>query len=464
MKIEKTILKNLLKNEEYARKVLPFLKEEYFTNQSDKILFKEINDFILKYNVVPSFDALTIEVESIKTTDEQIKSVLQLLNDIKSDNTETTTDWLLDATEKLCQEKAIYNAIMTSVDILDGKTKMSKGMIPELLSDALAVSFDPNVGHDYLEQYLDRYEHYHEKATRIPFDIDYFNKITKNGLKNKTLNVCLAPTGAGKTLFMCHVGAHALTLGKNVLYITMEISEEEISKRIDANLLNIKLDDLMKMPKTLYKERFESYKAKTNGKLFVKEYPTASASTIHFKALLNELALKKGFKPDLIIIDYINICASARIKPGGNANLYTYIKSIAEELRGLAVEYDVPVLTATQVNRAGFNSSDFGLENTSESFGLPATADLMFALINTEELEALNQLLIKQLKSRYGDPGSYRRFVIGVDKAKMKLYNVDEKAQVESLKKTETLGRDDYVSNPIKLGDLTKDKFKGFKV
>jgi archaellum biogenesis ATPase FlaH len=451
MNIDKVVLKNLLKNESYTRRVLPFLKEEYFLEQDDRVLFHTIKEFILKYNTQPSFDALQLEVNSRNNlTDDVVKSIGQSLSDFKNDKDNVNMDWLVDSTEKFCQEKAIYIAIMKSIDIMNSKGGQSKGAIPSLLSDALAISFDPNVGHDYLEQYDLRYDYYHRVLEKIPFDLDYFNKITKDGLPKKTLNIVLAGTGTGKSLFMCHVAASCLNQGKNVLYITLELAEEEVARRIDANLMNITFEDLMLLSEDMYTKKAQAIKNKTNGKLIIKEYPTASASTIHFKALLNELNLKKTFKPDIIFVDYLNICSSARIKPGGNVNSYTYIKSIAEELRGLAVEFEVPLVSATQTTRSGYVSSDIGLEDTSESFGLPATADFMFALISTEELEALGQIMVKQLKNRYNDPTQNKRFVIGIDRSKMKLYDVEANAQVDIIDSGQT-------SSP-------KDKFKGLKV
>ena len=394
-------------------------------------MFRSVRDFILKYNVSPTTDALLIEVESLPIREESVKTIREVITDIAQDSSETNPDWLIEVTEQFCQEKAIYNAIMKSIDIMNGNTKeQSKGAIPSLLSDALAISFDPNVGHDYLEQSDARYEYYHRVQEKIPFDLDFFNKITKNGLPKKTLNVALAGTGVGKSLFMCHMAASCLNMGKSVLYITLELAEEEVAKRIDANLLNITFDDLMSLPKTLYAQKIEKLRSNTHGKLIVKEYPTAGASTIHFKALINELLLKKSFKPDIIFIDYLNICMSARIKPGGNVNSYTYVKAIAEELRGLAVEHEVPVVSATQTTRNGFVSSDVGLEDTSESFGLPATADFMFALISTEELQKLGQIMVKQLKNRYNDPTINQRFIVGIDRSRMKLYDAEASAQV----------------------------------
>jgi replicative DNA helicase len=433
MNIEKNILKNLMRNEAFSRKSLPFLKDEYFMVEEDRFLFTEIKKFILKYNNLPTADALIIEVDDFRNINEdQVKNLTRTIKELYDDTMDTNIDWLSDKTEKFCQEKAIYRAIMSSIEIMNGKdTTQSKGAIPKLLSDALSVSFDPNVGHDYLEDFEERFEYYHRVHEKIPFDLDYFNRITKNGLPKKTLNICLAGTGVGKSLFMCHVAASCLTQGKNVLYITLELAEEEVAKRIDANLMNISFDDLLSLSKSMYEKKANMLKTKTTGKLIIKEYPTASASAIHFKALLNELALKKSFKPDIIFVDYINICTSARVKQGGSVNSYTYIKSIAEELRGLAVEYEVPIVSATQTNRSGFDNSDVDLTNTSESFGLPATADLMFALINTEELEKLGQLMVKQLKNRYNDPSTNKRFVVGIDRSKMKLFDVEGSAQID---------------------------------
>ena len=460
MNIEKTILKNIMKNEPFMRKVLPFLKDEYFTVEEDRTLFKEMRSFILKYNSLPTVDALSIEIDSLRTLKEdQVKSIQQVINELDADKVDTNIDWLSESTEKFCQEKAIYNAILTSIDIMNNKNSPhSKGAIPQLLSDALGVSFDPNVGHDYLESFDDRFEYYHRTQEKIPFDLDFFNKITKNGLPKKTLNIALAGTGVGKSLFMCHVAASCLTQGRNVLYITLELAEEEVAKRIDANLMNITFEDLMALPKDMYKKKAENLISKTNGKLIVKEYPTAGASTIHFKALLNELNLKKSFKPDIIFIDYLNICMSARVKPGGSVNSYTYIKSIAEELRGLAVEYEVPVVSATQTTRSGYSNSDVDLTDTSESFGLPATADFMFALISTEALQDLNQIMIKQLKNRYNDPTTNRKFVVGIDRAKMKLYDVEQSAQDD----LSDSGQTQHITSNNRFDG--KDKFKKLKV
>jgi replicative DNA helicase len=431
-RLEQTIIKNLVYNEEYVRKVLPFIRADYFSDNAEKIVFKEIFEFINQYKNPPTHEALVINFTEKKNLSEtQVQEAIELLNKVHLDRDEPTeTQWLIEQTEKFCQDKAIYNAIMESVSILDSKSeKRTKGEIPQLLSDALGVSFDNNIGHDYTQDYDSRYDSYHKVESRIRFDLDLFNKITKGGLPIKTLNIALAGTGVGKSLFMCHVAAGNLSQGQNVLYITLEMAEEKIAERIDANLLNIDLDELRTISKEDYTKKFSVLKAKTQGKLIIKEYPTAGASVLHFRALLNDLALKKNFRPDIIFIDYLNICCSARIKPGANVNSYSYIKAIAEELRGLAVEFSLPVVSATQTTRSGFSNSDPGLEDTSESFGLPATADFMFALVTNEELEALNQILVKQLKNRYGDPNLYKRFVLGVDRAKMRLYDVEDSAQ-----------------------------------
>ena len=431
-RLEQIILKNLIHNEEYTRKVLPFIKGEYFSDQTEKLVFKEVYDFVNKYKNLPTHESLVINItEKTNLTEPQVKESIDLLRDIeqtKDDKVEL--QWLTEQTEKFCQDKAIYNAIMESVSILDDKNgKKAKGEIPQLLADALGVSFDSNVGHDYMQDFEERYDFYHRVETRVRFDLDIFNKITKGGLPIKTLNIALAGTGVGKSLFMCHVAASCISQGHNVLYITLEMAEEKIAERIDANLLNIDLNELQTISRGDYERKFDVLKSKTQGKLIIKEYPTASASVLHFRALLNELRLKKNFKPTIIFIDYLNICSSARIKPGGNVNSYTYIKSIAEELRGLAVEFALPVVSATQTTRSGFSNSDPGLEDTSESFGLPATADFMFALVSNEELEGLNQILVKQLKNRYSDPNYYKRFVVGIDRTKMRLYDAEQTAQ-----------------------------------
>jgi archaellum biogenesis ATPase FlaH len=431
MRTETLILANLLKNEAFMRKALPFLKSEYLSESPERKLIDQISEYILKYNNLPSQSALALGLQERNDLSEsEFKSCGKILEELTTDLGPTDTEWLLDTTEKWCQEKAIYNAIMEAVQILDDKEhKHGKGIIPTLLSDALGVSFDPNVGHDYLDMSSDRYDFYHRIEKRVPFDLSYFNKITNGGLCRKTLNIILAGTGVGKSLAMCHFAAAAMTQQFNVLYITMEMAEERIAERIDANLLNLTMDDVKNLSKDMYEQRMEKIKQNVKGKLIIKEYPTASANPSHFRALLNDLKLKRNFKPDIIFIDYLNICASARIKPGANINSYTYIKAIAEELRGLAVEFDVPVVSATQTTRSGFSSSDPGLEDTSESFGLPATADLMFALIATEEMDALGQIMVKQLKNRYNDLTLNKRFTIGIDRAKMKLYDLDPTAQ-----------------------------------
>ena len=466
-RLETTILKNLIFNEDYTRKIIPFLKTEYFVDSTEKSLFNEINEHVNEFKHLPTYESLIINFTESKTlTEDQVQKSVQMIREINADKEEPTdTEWLIKQTEKFCQDKAIYNAIMKSVKILDDKNqKEDKGMIPKLLSDALGVSFDRSVGHDYIDDSDNRFEFYHRHETKIPFDLDLFNKITKGGLPKKTLNIALAGTGVGKSLFMCHVAGSCLSQGLNVLYITMEMAEERIAERIDANLLNIDIADLNSISKQDYDRKFSALKVNTHGKLIIKEYPTAAASALHFRALLNELQLKKSFQPDIIFIDYLNICASARIKPGANVNSYSYIKAIAEELRGLAVEFEVPIVSATQTTRSGFTSSDPGLEDTSESFGLPATADFMFALISTEELQQLNQILIKQLKNRYNDPNHFKRFVVGIDRAKMKLYDVEQSAQEDLVDSGQV---DDKPLNSF--GDRErqsgmKNKFGGFKV
>ena len=459
VRLEQTILKNLIKNETYTRKVLPFLKEEYFGNMEDRLLFKEVAGFILKYNQQPTFDALEIEVNNIRgVTDDSVKNIGETLKELENDTNPTNQDWLVESTEKFCQEKAIYNAITSSLEIMNGKGKLTKGAIPTLLSDALGVSFDPNVGHDYLEQADERFEYYHRHEERLSFDLEFFNKITKNGVPKKTLNIIMAGVGVGKSLTLCHFASAYIKQGKNVLYISMELAEQEVAKRIDANVLNVSMDDLMVLSKDMYNDKVQKLKQKTDGKLIVKEYPTAAASTVHFRALLNELNLKKNFVPDVIMVDYLNICASARIKPGNGVNSYTYIKSIAEELRGLAVEHNVPIWSATQLTRSGYGSSDPDLTDTSESFGLPATADFFVALVTNEQLEQLNQFAVKQLKNRYADPAKFKKDIIGVDKTKMRLYDVEASAKdiVEA-------GEDKPVMSMSKF-DGGKSKFKGLKV
>lgn len=464
MRIETTILKNLIYSEDYTRKVLPFIQPEYFSDNKDKTLFKFIAEFVNKYKTLPTHEALVIDLgESKSLSDQELKNAVSLLNEIHDNRNEPTEiQWLIEQTEKFCQDKAIYNAIMESVSILDSKnTNKNKGEIPKLLSNALGVSFDSHIGHDYINDYDSRFDFYHRQETRIPFDIELLNTITKGGLPNKTLSICLAGTGVGKSMFMCHVAASCLSQGQNVLYITLEMAEERIAERIDANLLNVTMNELHNMTKMEYDRKFESLRSKTHGKLIIKEYPTAAANALHFRALLNELHLKKNFVPQIIFIDYLNICSSARIKPGSNVNSYSYIKAIAEELRGLAVEFNLPIVSATQTTRSGFTNSDPGLEDTSESFGLPATADFMFALISTEELEQLNQIMVKQLKNRFADPNHNKRFVVGVDRAKMKLYDVEQLAQTGIIDS----GQDDPPLNTFgnREGKFNK-KFEGFKV
>ena len=424
------VLKHLLNDEDYARRTLPYLKEEYFSDRIEKTVYRHIDDFIKKYNNQPTKEALVIELDSDdKISDEDFSNVSRYIGELVVEEPEDA-DWLIEKTEKFCQEKAIYNAIMESISIIDGDKKdKDKGIIPQILSDALAVSFDPNIGHDFIDDSGDRYDFYHRIEERIPFDLEYMNKITKGGLPKKSLNVILAGTGVGKSLAMCHMASANLLDGKNVLYITMEMAEEKIAERIDANLLNISLDMLGELPRAMYEQKINRVKGKTSGKLIVKEYPTASAHAGHFRHLLNELKLKRSFKPDIIYIDYLNICTSSRIRVGSNVNSYTLIKSIAEELRGLAVEYKLPLVSATQTTRSGYSNSDVGLEDTSESFGLPATADFMVALISTDELKDLNQIMVKQLKNRHGDPDYMKRFVLGVDRSKMRLYDVEYSAQ-----------------------------------
>ena len=424
--VEQVVLRNVLTNEPYMRKVLPFIAPEYFEGVYNQ-LFKQVGKYVAKYNQLPTLEAFRIEIDqSSKFNDEQYAHAMEILPNIFSKE-DSDEQWLLDTTEKWCQDRAIHNAIMESISIIDGKHKdLTKNALPDLLSKALGVTFDTNIGHDYIENVEQRYDFYHEDEERVPFDLDYFNKITKGGLPNKTLNVALAGTGVGKSLFMCHVAGNALVQGRNVLYITMEMAEERIAERIDANLLNVPLDQLVHISKPILTSKVSDLASNTGGKLIVKEYPTGSAHAGHFRALLNELKLKKNFVPEMIFIDYLNICSSSRMKGmGGAINSYTYIKAIAEELRGLAVEFDVPIVTATQTTRSGFTSSDPGLEDTSESFGLPATADLMFALVSSEELESLGQIMVKQLKNRYNDPGYKKRFVVGIDKSRMRLYDVD---------------------------------------
>ena len=449
-RIETTILRNLVFNEEFARKTIPFIQPDFFEQRTDKILFEEIVSFITKYDTCATLEALNIEVENrTDLTAEEVKQI----NDTSKELNDTPVDnqWLLDITEKWCRDRAIYLALMESIHIADGEDdKKNRDAIPSILSDALAVSFDNNIGHDYILNSDERYEYYHKTEDKIPFDLEYFNKITKGGLPNKTLNIALAGTGVGKSLFMCHFASSVLLQGRNVLYITMEMAEEKIAERIDANLLNTAIQNLSELPKPMFDKKVAKIAKKTQGQLIIKEYPTAAAHSGHFKALLNELALKKSFKPDIIFIDYLNICASSRYRAGSNVNSYSYIKAIAEELRGLAVEANVPIVSATQTTRSGYGSSDVDLTDTSESFGLPATADLMFALISTEELEALNQIMVKQLKNRYNDPTIYKRFVVGVDRAKMRLYDCEQQAQDDILDNKKDEEYNDEDKKPFK--------------
>ena len=432
--METTILKSLLSNEQYARKVIPFLKKEYFQNVSERILITKITEYMTKYSNPPTAESISIELNNDTTLNENdYTSTLGVLDSFKDYNEEHETQWLVDKTEEFCQDKAIYNAVMESISIIDGKSKSkNRQAIPSILSEALGVEFDSHVGHDFLDDYEERYDFYHTVEERIPFDLDYFNRITKGGIPRKSLNIILAGTGVGKSLALCHFAANNLMEGKNVLYITLEMAEEKIAERIDANLLNIPMDQLEQLPKQMYEKKIAELRGKTPGKLIIKEYPTASAHSGHFRHLINELKIKKSFVPDIIYVDYLNICASSRIKGmGGSINSYSFVKAIAEELRGLAVEKDVPVFSATQTTRSGYTNSDPGLEDTSESFGLPATADFMIALISTEELADLDQMMVKQLKNRYNDPTMYKRFVIGVDRARMKLYDTESSAQVD---------------------------------
>ena len=451
--LEQTILRNLLTDEDYMRKVLPFIKPDYFVGIY-RVLFNEAGKFVAKYNKLPTGESFKIELDqSEKLSEEQYSMAIDIVPQLFNKN-DVDENWLLDTTEKWCQDRAIYNAIMESISIIDGKhEQLTKGALPDLLSKALGVGFDLKVGHDYTENVEERYDFYHTEEDRLPFDLEYFNTITKGGVPRKTLNIALAGTGVGKSLFMCHVAASSLVQGHNVLYITMEMAEERIAERIDANLLNVPIDQLDKLSKDMFTTKVNDIARKTTGKLIIKEYPTGSAHSGHFRALLNELKLKRQFEPDLIFIDYLNICSSSRMKAmGGSINSYTYIKAIAEELRGLAVEFNVPIFSATQTTRSGFSNSDVGLEDTSESFGLPATADLMFALISTEELDKQGQFMVKQLKNRYNDPTAHKRFVIGVDRSKMRLYDVEETEQ--------TLTDDTPVFDKTPTGE----RFKDFKL
>ena len=451
-RIEQTVLRNLMYNEPYMRKAIPFLKDIYFSKREESILFSEIYSFIEKYNNLPTKETVLVEMGNRKDlNDEEVRSVKDLLEVLNPEDVDQ--NWLVDTTEKFCKDRAVHNAVLEGIKILDKKDKeRSPEAIPSILADALAVSFDNHIGHDYLNDSEERYQWYHTKEKKFQFDLSYFNKITKGGVPSKTLNIALAGTGVGKSLFMCHVAASFLAQGLNVLYITLEMAEERIAERIDANLLDVSMDDLHSLPKDIYNDRLKKVQDKTKGQLIIKEYPTASAHSGHFRALLNELALKKSFKPQVVFVDYLNICSSSRFK-GGNISSYFYIKAIAEELRGLAVEFDLPIFSATQTTRTGFVSTDIGLEDTSESFGLPATADFMFALMSNEELEQLGQMKVKQLKNRYNDPSFHRSFILGVDRSKMKLYDVENNAQNIVDKGQETK----KVDNPY-------DKFSDFKV
>ena len=459
--IERTALSNLVSNEDYCRKVLPFIKPDYFSIKEERIVFEEITNFVDKYRKMPTKTSLEIEVETRKDlTETEHQKIVDIIKTL--DATDVDMEWLVDTTEKFCKDKAIYNAIVDGIGIIDGKdTKRGADAIPSLLTDALAVSFDNAVGHDYFDDSEKRFDFYHKVEERIPFDLEFFNRITKGGLPQKTLNIALAGTGVGKSLFMCHMAANCLSQGKNVLYITLEMAEERIAERIDANLMNVSMEDLHDLPKTMFESKIKKIQKKTNGTLIVKEYPTASAHSAHFRGLIKELSIKKSFKPDMIFIDYLNICASSRLKGAANVNSYTYIKSIAEELRGLAVETNVPIMSATQTTRGGFTSTDIGLEDTSESFGLPATADFMFALISNEELDELNQIVVKQLKNRYNDPTMNKRFVVGIDRSKMRLYDVENKEQEDLVDS----GQDEPTFDKTTFGSKSSEsRYDDFKV
>ena len=459
-RLETTILKNLIRNESFTRKVIPFIKEEYFSELDEQTVFNEVKSYFDKYTKSPSVEALLINIDNnTKLGDNVVNNTKKILQEIGSSTEESQTDWLIDETEKWCKDRAIYIAVMDSIGVLDEKSKRSKGEIPELLKDALSVSFDTHIGHDQLDDADARFEFYHTEEEKIPFDLEYFNKITKGGLPNKTLNICLAGTGVGKSLFMCHMASSALMMNKNVLYITLEMSEERIAERIDANVMNVPMKELPDLSKKMYDKKIDKLKDKTKGKLIIKEYPTASAHVGHFRHLLQELDIKKDFQPDMIFIDYLNICASHRVRPGMGANSYTLVKSIAEELRGLAVEYDVPIVSATQTTRSGYGSTDIDLTDTSESFGLPATADFMFALITSDELEELDQLVVKQLKNRYNDPTIFKRFVIGIDRSRMKLYDCEQEAQEELIDSADSYNDDTPVFDRGK-----NDKFSELKI
>lgn len=468
MRLEQTILKHLIFDEEYTRKVLPFLKDEYFKDRNEKLIFNEIDEFLAKYNTNPTYESLVIQLNEKNISEEEYKNTIEILSEINQTKDDTSKmDWLVDKTEKFCQDQAIYNGVVESIAILDGNDKThDKGAIPDILSKALSVSFDNSIGHDYIEDYEERYDFYHRVEEKVPFDLEYFNKITKGGLPKKSISIILAGPGTGKSLFMCHHAASSLLQGKNVLYITLEMAEERIAERIDANLLNVTVDQLETLSREEYVKKVRRVKDKVVGKLIIKEYPTASASVVHFRTLLNELNLKKNFVPDILFIDYMNICTSSRIKVGSNVNSYTFVKSIAEEIRGLAVEFALPIVTATQMTRSGATSSDPNMEDVSESFGTVATADMIFALINTEELEGLNQIMVKQIKNRYSDPTKNKRFVVGIDRAKMKLYDIEASAQADIIDS----GQDAFPQYPMKSSAIAdkfnspKKNFEGFKV
>ena len=456
MSVENTILSNLICNEPYARKVIPFIRTDYFTDKNYQVVLDMITAHYFKFNSVPSKETLAIDLDGAGYNEQMFNDCKGIIENLSPDSSEL--EWAIDITEKFCQEKAVYNAIMGSIEILDNKNKdKTKTAIPEMLSDALAVSFDTHIGHDFVEDSEERFDSYHRKEEKVDFDIDLLNKITMGGFSKKSLNVILAGTGTGKSLAMCHFASHNLTQGKNVLYITLEMAEEAIARRIDSNLMDIRYDELELIPKDMYEKKMDKIASTTKGKLIIKEYPTATAHSLHFKALLKELELKRKFKPDIIYIDYINLCMSSRLKGNVTANSYTIVKAIAEELRGLAVTFGVPIVTATQTNRAGFADSDVGLENTSESFGLPATADFMFALIRSEELDTMDQVMIKQLKNRYADPAAFRRFVVGVDKTKFRLYDAEDQAQFELSQDAEDNLADQLTVNKLRT-------FSDFKV
>ena len=458
VRLEQTILKNLIQSDTFARKVAPYLKSEYFTESDERNVFEEIKTYFDKYRKTPTIEALLINLNNSQKSDNIVKGSKSIVETIRKNDEETPQDWLVEQTEQWCQDRAIYIAVMDSIEVLDKKSQRSTGEIPDLLKEALSISFDTHIGHDVLEDAEARHDFYTTEEEKIPFDLEYFNKITKGGLPNKTLNIVLAGTGVGKSLFMCHMASNCLMMNKNVLYITMEMAEERIAERIDANILNVPIKELPDLNKKMYSKKIDKLKDKTKGKLIIKEYPTAAAHVGHFRHLLQELNIKKDFRPDIIFVDYLNICASHRIRPGSGANSYTLVKSIAEELRGLAVEFDVPLVSATQTTRSGFGSTDIGLEDTSESFGLPATADLMFALITSDELEELDQMVVKQLKNRYNDPTIFKRFVIGVDRSRMKFYDCEQEAQEELI--DSAIQEDDDV--PV--FDRGKKNFEGFKV